>query len=275
MSTILDSLKKSSNNRDNNNKTSIDNFNFSSSNKSSKLGLIIIVFLIFVTAVILYFGYQYINEPLDGSQKSSDTALPNNQTPQQKTATNNSVLNKQNDTTTAKKIQKPDNKAVRKKLNQNKNDTKLKTKKDNRAIAQKVQTKEKAPLADSTSQDKNKSTTLGSTKKSSVATNNKPLKKLTVPNDKKNQEKPKFKAVVKKPEYTYVYQLPFSVRKEMPKFKLNIHIYDENPANQVAVINGVKFVVGDLIEEQVLIKSIVREGVLLEFNNHVFLLPNL
>ncbi len=36
---------------------------------------------------------------------------------------------------------------------------------------------------------------------------------------------------------------------------------------------AIKVAVDDLIDEQVLIKEIVREGVVLEFNEHVFLVP--
>ena len=61
----------------------------------------------------------------------------------------------------------------------------------------------------------------------------------------------------------------------MPKIKLNIHVYDENPKNRIVVINGVRFAIGDLIEETVLVKDIVRSGVVLEMEDKEFLVPKL
>ncbi|VAW42110.1 hypothetical protein MNBD_GAMMA01-2250, partial [hydrothermal vent metagenome] len=81
--------------------------------------------------------------------------------------------------------------------------------------------------------------------------------------------------LVKQQKHLLIYQLPFSIRKDIPKFKLNIHIYDENPQNRLVVINGVKFVINDMIEEQVLVKDIIAEGILLEFNGQEFLVPKL
>jgi len=272
MSTILDSLKKSSDKRDDNNKTSIDNFNFANSKKSSKSGLIITMFLITITAVILYFGYHYLNDTADNAKPTPDATLSIEQTPEQDTEINEAIAIKQDNKSNTKKIQKPNNASVREKLKQGQI-SRQKNEKSKRNLNRVAKTKENAAKTNVKSQNKTKSIPTGSTKNDSETTSKKPEITLTMPDDSKNQKKPEPK--VKKPEYTYVYQLPFSIRKEMPKFKLNIHVYDKNPENQVVVINGAKFAVGDLIDEQVLIKSIVREGVLLEFNDHVFLLPNL
>jgi hypothetical protein len=83
------------------------------------------------------------------------------------------------------------------------------------------------------------------------------------PNDYKVQEQ----------QYQYVHQLPFSIRKDLPKFKLNVHIFDKDPENRVAIINGVRFYIDDMIEETVLLKDIVQQGVLLDFNGEEFLVP--
>ena len=74
-------------------------------------------------------------------------------------------------------------------------------------------------------------------------------------------------------KYPYVYQLPFSLRKDIPKLNLNIHVYDKDPDNRIAIINGVRFAIEDMIDDIVLVKDIIPEGVILEFNNRVFLIP--
>lgn len=275
MSTILDSLKKSSDKRDDHEKTSIDNFNFSHSKKSSKSGIIMFVFLIVTTAAILYFGYQYVNKQTDTSQKTTDAAIVNPQDLQQNNG-NNTPVSKPTNNINSKKLQKPNSEAVKKQLTEAKQPqsniaTKNVAQKSNENLAQidKLNTKniEAKPISEiETSTTKTNSLLLN-------PTTEKPMIELSLPDETKNQKEIEAKPVVKKQEYMYVYQLPFAVRKEMPKFKLNIHIYDENPESRVAVINGVKFAVNDLIDEQVLIKEIVREGVVLEFNNHVFLVP--
>ena len=257
MSTILDSLKKSSNKRDDQEKNSIDNFNFSHSKKPSKSGLIMILFLIIVTAVILYFGYQYINQD-NTSQKitNNDGSTPKQEQQNKEKNVSESMQTKDID---PNKLQKPNSEAVKQQLAE----TKVKTQQSEPTTRTVVQN-EDGDLAEL------EPTSKPTTTKQSTA--EKPMIQLSLQdetNNQQNSEQPE----VKKQEHLYVYQLPFSVRKEMPKFKLNIHIYDENPESRVAVINGVKFAVDDLIDEQVLIKEIVREGVLLEFTGHVFLLP--
>lgn len=258
MSTILDSLKKSSDKRDDNNRTSIDGFSFSRDKKTSKSGVIITISLIFITAVILYFGYQYINNDEETIVDSTTTAQQTQNSDVKPTEQNN-IKNENKKQT---KLQKPNSEAVRKQL----------------AANNKTPKQPQLNKAPSNNKNKVEPSTLGS----------KPLSKSDTPKpdpksgliqfphkDSNKQKELKTKPKINKQNYLYVYQLPFSVRKEMPKFKLNIHIYDENQENRVAVINGVKYLVGELIDDQVLIKEIVREGVVLELNGHVFLLPNL
>ena len=74
-------------------------------------------------------------------------------------------------------------------------------------------------------------------------------------------------------DYLLIHQIDFEIRKNIPPIKLNIHIYDPDPANRMIIMNGVKFVTGDMIEELVKVKEIVKEGVVLEFENMRFLVP--
>ena len=283
MSTILDSLKKSSDKRDGSEKSSIDNFNFGKSNKSPKSGIILILILIIITAVILAYGYKYLNNQVDKPQNKTELVNVDQNVNKQPVKVNTATENKTKVSQQPRKIQKPNSEMVKKQLTETKakqtqleNPVKKVTKKDDskltiannpntkvKKIEQKSNSKSLNPVRPITNNQPNKSVS------------EKPMNTVKVVNEANDRQKNKVKPVVKKQEHMYVYQLPFSVRKEIPKFKLNIHIFDEDPNSRVAVINGTKFEVGDLIEEQVLIKEIVREGVLLEFNNHVFLVPNL
>jgi general secretion pathway protein B len=260
MSTILDSLKKSSNKRDGQEKSSIDSFNFGQSKSHSKSGIIMILFLMLVTAITLFYGYRYING-IDNEQLKAET---------QKTE-NPIVTEQKSDLDQKNKIQKPDSDQVRKQLSE----IKEKNQKQQLADDQSKTNEEKVEISNIEKTEKTeKNDFSNSIEKSEELANN---SRSRMQEEKQKTENPVVEVIqdpsVPTQEYLYVYQLPFSVRKEIPKFILNIHIFDDNPENRVAVINGTKFEVDDLINEQVLVKEIVREGVLLEFNSYQFLIP--
>lgn len=269
MSTILDSLKKSSDQRDGNDKTSIDNFNFGNDKKSSSKGFIVIVVIFAITSAILYFGYDYIFTD-EGNLVAQETAIEstikskqnNLESPENLTENSAETDNPQN------KKQKPDNKRVRQELKNiqaNKQDKKEAARKDkpkDEPKAENRKTKQTLSEVVSNIAESNKN----------QDTDTKPAIKLSKPGELSQTQTTK---QVKAQKYPYVYQLPFSVRKDIPKFTLNIHVYDENPENRIVIINGVKFIIGDLIEEEVLVKDILQDGALLEFNGQVFLVPKL
>ncbi len=75
-------------------------------------------------------------------------------------------------------------------------------------------------------------------------------------------------------KYRYFYQLPFAVRKQLPALTLSIHVYDQNPAHRLVVINGLDLGIGDTLEgSDVVVKDILPEGALLQAGGEVFLLP--
>lgn len=236
MSTILDSLKKSSDQRDDNNQSSINSFTFGRNKKPSKSNLLVILALAAITIAILYFGYQYLYTETENNTKATEAITEVIKPTEDNTSSmKKSVLQEAN----ISKKQRPDNKSVKQEL---KTKQKLKNKSRNN------------------SKPKNKKTPKPNIRKNSTS---------------KKKSKPIKELKIEKPKYLYVYQLPFSIRKEIPKFKLNIHVYDKNPENRIAVINGARFMIDDMIDEIVLVKDIVSEGVLLEFNQQEFLIPKL
>ncbi|WP_395377638.1 general secretion pathway protein GspB [Marinicella sp. W31] len=74
-------------------------------------------------------------------------------------------------------------------------------------------------------------------------------------------------------DYKFVYELPFSVRKNLPEIKLNIHVFDPDPKNRMAVINGLRYAAGDLIDEIVKVQDVTQDGVVLEYEGQIFMLP--
>ncbi len=76
-----------------------------------------------------------------------------------------------------------------------------------------------------------------------------------------------------KQDYLLVHQIDFELRKNIPPLKLNVHIYDPEPENRMVILNGVKYVTGDSIEELVSVEEINQSGVVLKFENTQFLIP--
>lgn len=263
MSTILDSLKKSSNQRDDGQqKSSIDNFNFVNSNNTKKSNsyVFLILLLLFILAIV-YWGYNYFNIS-EFFQKETDYL----QTSQQIKVPKDIVAVDNTTTDRLPRKEKPNNSEVKQRIK----DLKRKKQKEQRQTSKNEPKKvRQLPIVTSGKE-------VGNIRQEA------PKLKLELSKNKKQtsmqkpvEKKPKLQTQVKQQEHTYIYQLPFIIRKDIPKLTLNIHVFDESPENCIVIINGARFLVDEMIEEQILIKEIVREGVVLEFNNHEFLIPKL
>ncbi len=286
MSTILDSLQKSSEQR-NDSKSSIDNFNFAQKSNDSKNNSLKII-LLFAVVIAAYLAYDF---------------WQNNNNDDRDANTNNAPKTiAQQDKNPAKKIKpkkaKPNNNEVKEEL--------LRREAEKNAVAEIVlgpapKNQKPEPVVRNgvaVKPEENKSPTKSSNSSRPVLTAEQDKKrslkerlsnpairpkidrKITKPNTKQHKQqvakKPKqTKPGVRKQKYLYVYQLPFSIRKDIPKFKLNVHIFDENPKNRMAIINGEKFVIDDMIEEHALVKDIIPEGVVLEIEGTQFIIPKL
>lgn len=265
MSTILDSLKKSSDSRGDNEKTSIDSFSFSDNGNPRKSNFLVILMLILVTGILLYFGYHYLypnpnQTEITTNNKAQTVPEQNSNNPQIAETSENISIQKKN------KIEKPDSTKVKKILQ------------DKTKISQQI--------------DQNKSITQNKTR--DVVNSSSNFNNLNQPLKNNVSKKPTALKENKQPvantgeihrtdinplrpikNYKLAYQLPFAIRKDLPEMILNIHVYDQNPNNRIAIINGEKFEVNALIADEVLVKEIVFEGVVLEFKNETFLLPKL
>jgi general secretion pathway protein B len=72
-------------------------------------------------------------------------------------------------------------------------------------------------------------------------------------------------------EYLHVWELPLSVRRNLPELKLTIHVYSPEASERFVLINGERYGPGDAIGE-VEIVDIGREGAIVDFRSHRFLL---
>lgn len=69
-----------------------------------------------------------------------------------------------------------------------------------------------------------------------------------------------------------LYELPFAIRKDLPKLNLSVHIYDPIIENRMAILNGLSVHVGDTYEELLTIKNITQEGVVITVQNRDFII---
>jgi len=268
MSTILDSLKKSSHSRGDNEKASIDSFSFSEKTIQNKSRSPIFLILFVLTGISLYIGYLYLYPSSDDVETTPTEKLQSVQKIQDDTPSGPSSKTTIVQNKSVSKIEKPDSNKVKKILQ--------KESSINKKIGRNVSRIQNKPV--NIAKESNNFQDL-----------NKPLintgaQKPQIKNPSQiNQQKPTDINVQRKvntqrssiQNYKLAYQLPFAVRKDLPELILNIHVYDENPNNRIVIINGEKFEVNALIGEEVLVKEIVLEGVVLEFKNETFLLPKL
>ncbi|NEZ03971.1 general secretion pathway protein GspB [Wenzhouxiangella sp. XN201] len=72
--------------------------------------------------------------------------------------------------------------------------------------------------------------------------------------------------------YVEAWDLPLSVRRSLPELVLNIHVYSQRPSDRFVLINGERYVEGDAVGDGVDLVEIRREGAVVDFRSHRFLL---
>jgi hypothetical protein len=278
MSTILDSLKKSSDQRDGKPKSAIDGFSFSTGKKPSLKFIYLLAFLLMMLVIAaIYWGYGYLYNDTDVSEALT-TQTPQSQQQMDRTAAGQKKPETRQSRdeyvqpNNTNKVQKPNSTEVKQQL------------KTIAATNSKKQQEQK--LRDLNRQPKPETEQLGQGQKKdqpvqSVQLGQKKGNKKTdlaqaqktESENNRNKKKQAAKTEIPRQKYLYVYQLPFNIRKDIPKLRLNIHVYDEDPEKRIAIINGVRFKINETIEEQVSVLDIIKEGVVLSFNGEKFLIP--
>jgi general secretion pathway protein B len=67
--------------------------------------------------------------------------------------------------------------------------------------------------------------------------------------------------------------LPFSVRKALPELRLSMHVYATDPAQRFVILNDSRIGEGDKTTDDVFVREIRPDGVILEFQNQRFFYP--
>ena len=73
-------------------------------------------------------------------------------------------------------------------------------------------------------------------------------------------------------EYVRAWELPLSVRRELPDLKLSIHVFSSQEEGRFVLINGERYVPGDSLGAGAQLVDIRREGAIVDFREHRFLL---
>ncbi len=73
-------------------------------------------------------------------------------------------------------------------------------------------------------------------------------------------------------EYLRVWELPLSIRRNLPALSLTIHVFSERPEERFVLINGERFISGEEVGEGVRLVDIRREGALVDYRDYRFLL---
>lgn len=74
------------------------------------------------------------------------------------------------------------------------------------------------------------------------------------------------------PEYVRVWELPLSIRRDLPDLKLTIHVYSQDEQRRFVLVNGQRFTTGDTITSGVRLAAIRPEGAVVDYRNYRFLL---
>ena len=73
-------------------------------------------------------------------------------------------------------------------------------------------------------------------------------------------------------EYVRAWELPLSVRRDLPELRLSIHVFSAEEGGRFVLINGERYVPGDRLSGGARLVDIRREGAIVDFREHRFLL---
>jgi len=68
-------------------------------------------------------------------------------------------------------------------------------------------------------------------------------------------------------------ELPFSVRKSLPELKLSMHVYAADPSHRFVVLNDARLTEGEKTSDEIFVREIRPDGVVLEFQSQRFFYP--
>lgn len=75
------------------------------------------------------------------------------------------------------------------------------------------------------------------------------------------------------PALPLIWDMPYSVRKDLPPLALTMHVYSSVPAERFVVVEGERHVEGDDLADGVVLRQIRSDGIVLDFKGQRFLYP--
>ncbi|HEX6833780.1 MAG TPA: general secretion pathway protein GspB [Rudaea sp.] len=69
------------------------------------------------------------------------------------------------------------------------------------------------------------------------------------------------------------YELDYRLRKDLPAMNIAMHVYAKDPAQRFVIINGDHFAEGDTVKDDLTLKQILPDGLLMEFRGQRFFYP--
>lgn len=266
MSSIIDALKKSDKDRNHDQANSVNSIKFTDEKpKKSRKGFWLLVFILLLIAGGVFAWQQGWHHGAISKLKNMWSTPTINQTAKNNADSQPKTASKPiSEKPTAQKLVPPKASDVKAKTTETKQRETVS--REDKPRTQPIKDRGEKPAA-KTKPDS--VATTGPTSRPKPKTDEQPktVKPVTETKPDKSLD-PKLKQ-----DHLLVHQIPFEIRKNIPPIKLNIHIYDPEPENRMVLLNGVKYAVGDLIEEVVEVKDITQEGVLLKFESVEFLVP--
>jgi general secretion pathway protein B len=92
-------------------------------------------------------------------------------------------------------------------------------------------------------------------------------------NDKTQQSTPTSQTAPAAPTLPLYYELPLNVRKDLPQIALNMHVYAADPKQRFVVVDGERKAEGDTIKDNLFLREIRADGLVLEFRGQRFFFP--
>ena len=70
-----------------------------------------------------------------------------------------------------------------------------------------------------------------------------------------------------------IWELPYSTRKDLPAIDLSMHVFSSDPKQRFVVIKGDRHVEGDELGQDLVLREIRQDGLVLEFKGQAFWFP--
>ena len=75
------------------------------------------------------------------------------------------------------------------------------------------------------------------------------------------------------PEFPLYWELPYAERKDLPEFKISMHVYSDAPEERFVILNGVRHVEGDNLGNDMKLRAIDPDGLVVQHNGKSFRVP--